>query len=171
MVVLILEFGGFITYRLTEYLLPRNLQIYLREDAQNTITEMERWFLIIATLAFIGWCVSFIGLFTFKRWGRTLFLASNCIGIACTPIAGPAVYSGIAEMLNNLLDISIGVVMAISYFTPLFDERQAAQGADDKPSEPIKPSRDDPWGLDPGITPQSLGGALFQTIGRIFRAK
>ena len=30
---------------------------------------------------------------------------------------------------------------------------------------------DDPWGLDPGVTPKSLGGALFQSIGRLFRTK
>jgi len=28
---------------------------------------------------------------------------------------------------------------------------------------------DDPFGLNPGVTPQSIGGALFQTIGRIIR--
>ena len=30
---------------------------------------------------------------------------------------------------------------------------------------------DDPLGLDPGVTPTSLGGALFQTIGRLFRSR
>jgi len=28
---------------------------------------------------------------------------------------------------------------------------------------------DDPFGLDRGVTPQSIGGALFQTIGRLIR--
>ena len=28
---------------------------------------------------------------------------------------------------------------------------------------------DDPFGLDQGVTPQSIGGGLFQIIGRIFR--
>lgn len=28
---------------------------------------------------------------------------------------------------------------------------------------------DDPFGLDAGVTPTSLGGSLFQTIGRLFR--
>lgn len=30
---------------------------------------------------------------------------------------------------------------------------------------------DDPWGLDPGVTPKGLGGAMFQTIARLFRSK
>ncbi len=30
---------------------------------------------------------------------------------------------------------------------------------------------DDPWGLDPGVLPRSLGGALLQSIGRLFRTK
>jgi hypothetical protein len=30
---------------------------------------------------------------------------------------------------------------------------------------------EDPWGLDAGVTPQSIGGALFQGIGRLFRTK
>jgi hypothetical protein len=30
---------------------------------------------------------------------------------------------------------------------------------------------DDPWGLDPGVTPKSLGGAMFQSIARLFRSK
>lgn len=30
---------------------------------------------------------------------------------------------------------------------------------------------DDPWGLEPGVTPKSLGGAFVQAIGRLFRTK
>jgi hypothetical protein len=30
---------------------------------------------------------------------------------------------------------------------------------------------DDPLGLEPGVTPQSLGGALFQSIARLFKPK
>lgn len=30
---------------------------------------------------------------------------------------------------------------------------------------------DDPWGLDPGVTPKSIGGAMFQSIARLFRSK
>ncbi len=31
--------------------------------------------------------------------------------------------------------------------------------------------KDDPWGVDPGVTPKSLGGSLIQLLGRIFRSK
>jgi len=31
--------------------------------------------------------------------------------------------------------------------------------------------KDDPWGLDRGVTPKSIGGALFQSIARLFRSK
>ena len=31
--------------------------------------------------------------------------------------------------------------------------------------------QDDPWGLDPGVTPKSLGGVIFQSIVRLFRSK
>jgi hypothetical protein len=39
------------------------------------------------------------------------------------------------------------------------------------PSQETVPNTrpDDPFGLNPGVTPQSIGGALFQTIGRFFR--
>jgi len=31
--------------------------------------------------------------------------------------------------------------------------------------------KDDPWGLDSGVTPTSIGGAFFQSIVRLFRSK
>ena len=58
---------------------------------------------------------------------------------------------------------------------------QTAEALEGCPTESIgdrdnyKPNpkilEDDPWGLDPGVTPKSLGGALFQSIGRLFRTK
>lgn len=35
----------------------------------------------------------------------------------------------------------------------------------------IRQLDDDPWGLDPGVTPKSLFGALLQTIARLFRSR
>jgi hypothetical protein len=47
----------------------------------------------------------------------------------------------------------------------------ADTGSADRQTSNPRVLEDDPWGLDPGVTPKSLGGALFQAIGRLFRSK
>lgn len=82
---------------------------------------------------------------------------------------------------NFAYDDSIGC--AYLFKQPSTDEeiRRVIEALEGCPTESIgdrdnyKPNprvlEDDPWGLDSGVTPKSLGGALFQSIGRLFRNK
>lgn len=122
LITILLNIGGYLTTNFTEKNLPLNLQTYILENRLCPMSQIDKLFLIIATPALMAFCLSYVGLFKIKKWGRTLFLTANCIGIFSAPLAGATVYSGTADMVSTILSVSIGLVIAIAYFTPLFDD-------------------------------------------------
>ncbi len=105
--------------------------------------------------AFAGTAAGVIHFLLGDRWARIEATGEPKFEMPTWWIAGESV---IVALLIALL---VGGIIAGS--RRIWRGRSQSQAAD------LNTRPDDPFGLDPGVTPQSIGGALFQTIGRFFR--
>ena len=75
--------------------------------------------------------VSFVGLFMFKRWSRDLFVAYFLISIPSYFLFDfPSTATGITQLLDNLVWVMIGFMIAVMYLTPVskfFSQREPEQ--------------------------------------------
>jgi len=60
-----------------------------------------------------------VGIFLFKRWGRTLSLYSTVFGFFITPFLGSFAGSGLSSGLDEASFTLWGVALAMSYFSPV----------------------------------------------------
>ena len=76
----------------------------------------------LITLITVGsalWVTGIVGLFRFKRWGRSLSLYLTAVGLALTPFLGASLYSGVEEVLMDVASMLCGAILAISYFSDI----------------------------------------------------
>jgi hypothetical protein len=93
-----------------------NLPPPLREfvAAADKTTWMVSW-LGVAYLMMAS--ISCIGLFLFKNWARLLFVVATLVG--AMPWDGPTVYPAMKYLFINLEFVLAGVIIALSYFSPV----------------------------------------------------
>ncbi|WP_242112124.1 hypothetical protein [Luteimonas aquatica] len=60
-----------------------------------------------------------VGMFLFKRWGRTLSLAITLAGLVLSAFAGPSLTSPVEGMLWEASTLAWGAILAMAYCTPL----------------------------------------------------
>jgi hypothetical protein len=93
-----------------------NLPPPLREfvAAADKTTWMVSW-LGVAYLMMAS--ISCVGLFLFKNWARLLFIVATLVG--AMPWDGPTVYPAMEYLFINLEFVLAGVIIALSYFSPV----------------------------------------------------
>jgi len=67
----------------------------------------------------IAWLIGLVGLFRFRRWGRSLSLYSTVAGLIAAPLAGPSLSSGLESGLYEASAYAWGGILALSYFSPV----------------------------------------------------
>jgi hypothetical protein len=107
-------------------LLPEPLKAY--EDTRFNTGSPLIPLLIIASmlLLLVLTLVSYVGLFLIHKWGRLLFAIVTGLGIVMELCLGPVVEPAISSALGSLSDMSCGLLIGLSYFTPLFNDTNRA---------------------------------------------
>lgn len=73
----------------------------------------------VATLSTIILVISFIGLLIFWSPARYLYLANFLLTIPFIPFLGTAVMSGPEKTLQDIANISSGLIVALIFFSPI----------------------------------------------------
>ncbi|WP_134084367.1 hypothetical protein [Thiohalophilus thiocyanatoxydans] len=97
-------YGGFFD---TEYEEPSNTELLLFSA------------LIIFVAVILAGC---IGLFFFKKWGRTVVVISGALSLILLPFNGVIVELAYESALNEISSILFGAILAMSYLPPLSQE-------------------------------------------------
>lgn len=103
----------------TEQFLPVELLNYLktREEADPTTSD---WVLFIAAIPLlVGLIAATIGLFSFKKWARILFVFVHIMSLALIPFSGPAILSESAEIICYFSNIVSGGILFTMYLPPI----------------------------------------------------
>jgi hypothetical protein len=97
--------------------LPEPLATYANAQMNKGVTPKA----IFDLIALAGILLSYIGLFSLQRWGRTLFIAATIILTFLTLFDHPVIVTANANVLSSIGDMLTGAIIAIALFTPLFD--------------------------------------------------
>lgn len=96
--------------------LPALLQDYLAQMENEDISSGEAIFVLLAMLAvFLLLPISTIGLWKFKSWARTLYVAITVAFIPFYPVFGPIVMNGWEAMFSDIALILEGVLLAMMF--------------------------------------------------------
>lgn len=94
------------------------------EAAYNA--EPEPWFInhywiavVGATIFVLAWLAGLIGLFSFRNWARALSTYTTLIGFFIYPLIGTSLYSGLESAFIDASATLWGVILALSYFSPI----------------------------------------------------
>ena len=91
----------------------------LREYRERTNQAIPVWIAVVGLLALVGGIVCIIGLWMLRRWARTLYMALLIAGVVIVPFAGPYVETGWSYGLYALANLLGGVIVALSYWSPV----------------------------------------------------
>ncbi|MBX3742959.1 MAG: hypothetical protein KF712_18385 [Akkermansiaceae bacterium] len=110
---------------MTEHTLPPALRGY--GAGNNNMPEGTQAIIAfgLLALAFLVCAASYVGMFMLRKWGRRCYVLSNVAGIAAVTLLPPYVLSSIADAIHGVSCIAIGKIIAVAYFTPLFDQAEA----------------------------------------------
>jgi len=102
-------------------LIPQSLSIALENEPVPRIIENLTLSLVLFLPLAAASITGVVGLFLFKRWGRTLSLYSTVLGFGLYPFLGPTVSSGWSSTLSEASVLLWGAVLAVAYVSPLRD--------------------------------------------------
>ena len=68
-----------------------------------------------------AWLAGLVGLFLYKKWGRTLSLYVTAATLLISPFFGVMLSSGIESALFEASSMVWGALLALSYFSPISD--------------------------------------------------
>ncbi len=113
---LIFEIIGVIANISFSYTLPSVLQDYLTEVQNEDKPIGEEIFLLLAALSVLLLLpISTIGLWNFKSWARTLYVAITVAFIPFYPVFGPVVMNGWEAMFTDTALILEGILLAMMF--------------------------------------------------------
>lgn len=118
LVLIVMQFSASM---MTEHTLPPALREYAASDEGMPEGTIAFVVLGVGVLAFLVCAASYVGMFMLRKWGRRCYVLSNVAGIAAATLLPPSVSSSIAETIDWVSCIAIGKIIAVAYFTPLFD--------------------------------------------------
>ena len=114
---------GLIVESLTEHTLPP----VLKEYAQTQYQSSDAFSVSISGLAFIiivALIVSYIGIYLWKNWARTLFITIFIIGYLLTPLYNePIVQTIWTSDIYSLAYIFLGIAIGTMYFSNEIKEK------------------------------------------------
>ena len=101
--------------------LPEPLETYSNTRYNSPSPAFAIMFLL-SFVTLIGLLIaSYVGLFLIHRWGRLLFTITAGFAVFVTLCLGPDVETAFSNAFGSLFDMTNGAILAIAYFTPLFD--------------------------------------------------
>ena len=113
----------------TESILPEPLQEYLELQYNEEWSRETLLLLGVGIPLIVAVVASYVGLYRFKRWGRTLWLWAGVVGCIVTPAFGPAIYSAWAEPIYFPETALYGVILALAYVSPVAQLIEGEPGA------------------------------------------
>lgn len=105
----------------TESSLPEPLRAFMKAEAERDITGADAIVAVGACGYLLLSCVSSVGLFVFWRPARILYPLTIGLGMVLTPLCGPYVDTGWADLLSDTSFLISGMIIVCIYFTPLKD--------------------------------------------------
>jgi hypothetical protein len=118
--------------------LPDAVVQYLEADAGPLTTELygatpaegQLWAYFAAALMYVLACVaSMVGLYLFKPWARMLFTAVIVVTLLMTLFMGSSIATPVMTMLDNLLYMCDGAIVAMSFSDPIRDRFMSGRSA------------------------------------------
>ena len=103
----------------TESNLPEPLREYVEGEYSEEWSREDLLLLCIGIPLLAAVVASYIGLYRFKRWGRSLWLWTGVAGCVLTPVLGPSVYSAWAEPFYFVATALYGVILALAFVPPV----------------------------------------------------
>ncbi len=113
---------GVVVALLTEPTLPVPLRDWVQLEAETVnLTPRFVVLLCVGTLMVVSLLISTVGLLLFWRFARPLYFVTTLASVLLLPLSGPEVQSGWAAMFDDLGLLLSGVVLALTYWSPLRD--------------------------------------------------
>jgi hypothetical protein len=75
--------------------------------------------LAMALLLLIPWSAGIVGLFLFKRWGRSVSLGATLALLVICPFLGATLYSGLESALFEASTLCWGAALALAYYSTI----------------------------------------------------
>jgi len=101
------------------YFLPAELVSYLDSLAAAKRTVFDWISLAAFFVVLIAFVIASVGLYKFKRWGRTLLLWTNVVFVIISPVFGVSVVSALASPLYSLESLLMGGIIFAMYLPPI----------------------------------------------------
>lgn len=93
---------------------------HAQQASYASLSPLSRWLLaILGQIALVGGIASTLGLLLFRPWAPHLAVAITVVALCIGPLLGIRVVSGWQEFLSSLSTTLWGVILALSYSSPL----------------------------------------------------
>jgi hypothetical protein len=112
---------GLVSYFAEKSSMPPELRDYLAARAARPMNGRDYFAALLVLFLFGAQVVITVGLYRFRRWGRTLFLCSCVVGYSALPFVfgGPVTTTRVAHVFYALGSLLNGFTLALAYFSPL----------------------------------------------------
>jgi hypothetical protein len=97
--------------------LPPPLHKWKQIEAEQEISKMEVFILIVAIPCLLGLVVGLVGLYFRKRWAAWCYFAAVLIGFLVSPFVGPTVEHGLSDTFWHLSSIVDGGIFMLAFFS------------------------------------------------------
>jgi hypothetical protein len=78
------------------------------------------WLTLAVALSLLAAMITgLIGLYFFKRWGRSVSLYSTILGLIMYLFSGPEIYSALESVLFEVSSLLWGAILALAYYSPV----------------------------------------------------
>jgi len=105
--------------------LPESLQDYLYQLENEEVSDLENILWVLAGLTFLVITpLLLIGLWKFKPWARTLFLALTIVTFPLYVVLGPVVMNPWEAMFNDIAMLLEGGLIAMMFIGPISEKFQ-----------------------------------------------
>ena len=93
------------------------------DSEPNFLTELPYWglisVLVVLAVAVVAVMASLVGLYRFRRWGRTLALWNTIGVLPVLAMTGPILSTGLESMFREIATLLWGGMLALSWYGPV----------------------------------------------------
>ena len=130
----ITDIAAFISAIISHRMLPPELWSYISSRKLPALTGYERILLYVSCGFVVAAFISYVGLYFWKSWARSLFLLLNIAGLLLIFInPTPFVFTSLLYGFITTNSLLSGIILACAYFNPAikerFDRKEKAQQA------------------------------------------
>ena len=120
----ITDIAAFISAIISHRMLPPELWAYMSSRTLSALTGYERILLYVSCGFVVVAFISYVGLFFWKSWARSLLLLLNISGLLLIFInPTPIVFTSLSYGFITTNSVLSGVILACAYFNPAIKER------------------------------------------------